>query len=130
MLQSKINIGRLDRRILIQSPVTTKDEYNQDEITSWSDLATVWASVGDSVGTEIEQADQITATRTTTFNIRYRSDITEVMRIIFDERIYDIDSIQRPDRNRSLVIKGIVSDEPYVAEMGAFSNGFSNGFDI
>lgn len=129
MLSTREHIGRRDRRIIIQSPVTSKDGYNQDEITYWADTFTVWASVEDAVGNEHLQAEQITATRTTSFNIRHIDGLSEVMRIVYDERVYDITSIQRPDRKRSLIIKGIISDEPYVAEEGAFSSAFSEGFN-
>jgi len=39
-----MNIGKLDKRITLQSRSATLDDYGQ-ELNSWSDTATVWANV-------------------------------------------------------------------------------------
>lgn len=109
MLATKENIGQLDRRITIQERTTTKDDYNQDVVT-WSTFATVWAKIQENIGGESYQADQLTASRFDHFTIRYAA-VTETMRILYNDRFYDIRSIQKPDRNRYLVIKAELLDE-------------------
>lgn len=112
MLQSKTQIGRRDHRIIIQTSTSTTDEYNAPSVT-WSTFATVWASVEDSSfgSHERYESEQLTAIRRTTFNIRYLSGIREKMRILYDDRFYDIEYIGRPDRNRSLDLRCILLDE-------------------
>jgi len=39
-----MKIGKLDKRITLQSRSATLDDYGQ-ELNSWSDIATVWANV-------------------------------------------------------------------------------------
>jgi SPP1 family predicted phage head-tail adaptor len=131
MLRSKTKTGQLDRRIKIQQAATSKDDYNQDEIISWNDFATVWASLEDSQGSEGLQADQITAVRTTNFVIRYLDGVTEKMRVLFDGRHYDIQSIQRPDRKRSLILKTTILDDETDAEVGEgiFDLTFDDSFE-
>lgn len=126
MLSSKEQIGKLDRRVTFRSPVYAKDGYNQDKIVSWDDVATVWASLEDSSGSEVNQADQITAVRTTTFRIRYRDDLSETFQVRFDGRYYDIESIQRPDRNRFLIVKTSLLDDPVDEEEDEDEGAFSD----
>lgn len=109
MLASKESIGKLDRKITIQERTTTKDAYNQDVIT-WSTFAEVWAEVKEYVGSEGFQANQLTVNRVDIFTIRYK-EVSETMRILYNERFYDIRSIQQPDRNRYLIIKAELLDE-------------------
>lgn len=112
MLESKTEVGRRDKRIIIQESVSTTDVYNAPVFT-WQTLYTVWAKVTDSSAgsTERYESDQLTAVRTTTFNIRYKVGVREKMRILYDDRFYDIEYIGRPDRNRSLELRTILLDE-------------------
>ena len=121
----------MDERVTIQQQVTTSDEYNQP-VADWQDVATVWASVSDSSGGEREQADQVTAYMSTTFNIRFRV-IDETMRIlrIRNGRYYNIKAIKYPDRKRSLDVIAEMEDDPEEEPegVGAFSDAFSDAFD-
>ncbi len=112
MLASKTEVGVRDERIIIQESTSSTDEYNAPTIT-WSTFATVWAKVTDSQSgsTEHYESDQLTAVRMTNFNIRYLSGVKEKMRILYDDRFYDIDFIGRPDRKRSLELRTILLDE-------------------
>lgn len=130
MLSHKEQIGRLDRRITILQATTEKDDYNAD-VETWSTFKTVWAEVVDSAGAEVVQADQPTAVRTTTFTIRWIEGVTETMRVVFDGQLYNVVSIQRPDRKRTLILKTELLDEEPEETGGGFSaTAFSNGFRI
>lgn len=130
MLQSKLEIGRLDRRVTIQQLTNSPDEYNQP-VPTWATLATVWASVDDRSGGESFQAEQLTAYRHTVFIIRYRSGIDETMRIVYNSRTYNIRLIKNPDRRRTLEITGELLDDPEeVEDGGGFTSGFSVGFNV
>jgi SPP1 family predicted phage head-tail adaptor len=109
-------IGKMDRRITIQEEVVTNNAYNEPGISSWSNVKMVYASVLDddkasSIGTEVFSSDQLTAKRIVKFAIRYRTGITEKMRIFYNDRYYGILSISEPDRRTTLVMKTTVLDE-------------------
>lgn len=44
--------GKLDQRVLIERPNTTKNEYGEPE-PNWTTVATVWAEVSDLTGREL-----------------------------------------------------------------------------
>lgn len=129
MLQHRENIGRLDRRIVIQQPVNTKDEYGQETKPTWTTFATPWAKLEDKGGSESYQADQLTASRTTVFTIRWIDGLTEMMRVLYNYRYYDIQSIKNPDRKRTLEVTTLMVDDPEEVQGGAFSNAFSSAYD-
>lgn len=129
MLSHKEQIGRLDRRITIQQPTLTKDEYGQETKPTWSTFATVWAEMDDRSGSEGFKADQLTATRNTVFTIRWIDGLRETMRILYNYRYYDIQSIKSPDRKRTLEVATLMVDDPEEEEGGAFSSAFSSAYD-
>lgn len=93
MLQSKEQVGKLDRKITIQKPDFETNEANEREIVGWSNIdvsPTPWANVLESFGSESMQADQVTGVKTSTFIIRYRTDVTIEYRILHQEEIYNI----------------------------------------
>jgi len=109
MSEKRIRIGNLDRRITIQSSPDVEDaSFAPTE--QWSDFVTVWASKEDLRGTERFAAMSLNATTTTRFVIRYRSDITEKMRIVLDDVNYGIDSISEIGRKDGLEILATASE--------------------
>jgi len=63
-------IGELDRRITIEQPAVTGNDYGETVIDSWITYRTVWAKVEWKGGVEGEDADKITATTKVNFYIR------------------------------------------------------------
>jgi SPP1 family predicted phage head-tail adaptor len=111
MLKTKEEIGKLDRRILIQSPVIEINTVSdQAEITSWEDVSEVWAKVEDHTGSEVFEGEQVQAVRGTLFTIRHRT-IEMTWRIFFEGEFYDIESVQRPDRKGYLKILGFIGKD-------------------
>lgn len=132
MLSSKEQIGKLDRKIIIQTKTNASDEYNQP-ISTWTTFANPWAKVQDGSGSESFQADQLTAYRDTVFTIRYLSGLNETMRILYNYQYYNIRLIKRPDRNRFVELTGVLLDDPEEEpeEVGAgFTSGFSSGYNV
>lgn len=82
-------IGRLDKRITLQSYTATADAYGQ-KVETYSTLATVWAWVKYASGSERILANRETAVADCIFVIRYRSTVTEKTRISYDSVLYDI----------------------------------------
>ena len=63
-------IGDLDRRIIIEQPTVSINNYGEVAIDSWIEVRTVWAKVEWKGGSEGEDADKITATTKVNFYIR------------------------------------------------------------
>ena len=81
--------GRLNRRITLQSATEVRDAYGQ-AVKTWADVATVWAEVMPLSGREREIASQTAAETNVKFRIRWRSDITADMRVVYGGRNYEI----------------------------------------
>lgn len=99
---------RFDRYITIETPAETSNEFGELEST-WSTQAQVWAKKEDNPAGKSSKEDFSAARETaflgTVWTIRYRSDITEKMRISHDSKTYDIISISEVGRNVYLEIK-------------------------
>lgn len=98
----RARIGELNRRIVIQKPTPTVNGYGE-EITNWSTLTTVWAAMRNVPQREPFAADQFTSVVSTTFTMRFRTDVTAKMRIVDSGKIYEIDSPADPDGNRRFI---------------------------
>ncbi|MBH0239123.1 phage head closure protein [Methylobrevis albus] len=98
--------GTLDRRIVIQRLVTDSvTEYNEP-ITSWQEIATVWASYTQDSATERDDGRQRYTEVTSTFRIRWLGGITERDRIIYDGQTFGIASLKEIGRREGLEIVG------------------------
>lgn len=132
MLTTSVSVGELDRRITIQEPVYENNDHNEDEITGWTDVVTLWARAEQRQGSEVVDADRVTYYETTVFTIRYRTDLNVRMRVIFDSAPYRIFSIteHKASRKGYMEIAAEVMDNITVDVEGAgFDSGFDEGFD-
>lgn len=86
--------GRLRHRIQIQEQTSSVDDFNTP-INEWTTVATVRAAVEPLLGREFYQAQQVNAEVTTKITLRNRDGVVPRMRVLFDERWYDIQSVQR-----------------------------------
>lgn len=110
MLQAKTTIGSRDRKIRIDSPIITDGEANSDEVNAWEIVCEPRAKVSTKQGHESYQADRLTSGGTTVFNIRYRTGITEKMRVVYQGRWYRIFSVSEVGRKRELDIAADLLD--------------------
>jgi SPP1 family predicted phage head-tail adaptor len=101
-------IGRMDRRIVIQSYTAERDAAGGETLT-WADFMTVSAALsypatgsGEMYGKD--QYQQI-ATRSVVFTVRYMAGVNEKMRVSYDDKLYDIESIAELGRKRYLELK-------------------------
>lgn len=84
-----MNPGKLDKRITIEH----EGGYWDDDgvwVEGWTEFATVWAAREPLTGREFFAAAFTHAEFSLRFRIRYRKDITTLMRIVCDGRIYEI----------------------------------------
>lgn len=107
MLQSRQQIGKLDRQITFLQRIISKGESNEDKIEGWEEIEsnpTVSASKRDLSGTEVPIADRMTQAQPTKFTIRWRSDLvakdSTQLRLVCEGRVYDIKSIAEDNESR------------------------------
>jgi len=98
-----VNAGDMDRRVRIETPTFAQDSFGEP-VPSWGVLDTVWAGVRFLRAAEPFQGQQPNAQRATVFTMRYRSDLDETMRIIFDAETYGIESIEEIGRREGLAV--------------------------
>ena len=93
-----MEIGRLSSHVTLQSPSTKEDEIGQP-IPGWADVATVWADIRHQGGLEaIKSGADVSIVRASA-RIRYRSDVTAAMRLVFGATVYSITAVL-PDQRR------------------------------
>lgn len=85
-------IGKLRERIVIEFASTNTDVEGQP-IRSWSTLATVWARAEFLSGRELETLQKIDARTAVRFTIRYRTDVTALMRVTWRSSTWNIHTI-------------------------------------
>ena len=91
-MAKKINPDDFRHRITFQEAQKTPDG-SKGFTVEWTFVAEVWASVEPVSGRERFFSQQIKAEVTHKVKIRYKSGITEAMRILHRERVFLIESI-------------------------------------
>lgn len=87
--------GPLRNLVTIQRPATGQDDIGQP-VTTWTDVATVWANIAHKSGLETIKADAPVSEVQASIRIRYRTDIDAGMRVTFGSTHYDIRAVM-PD---------------------------------
>jgi SPP1 family predicted phage head-tail adaptor len=98
----KARIGELNQRITIQRATVTVNDYGE-EIVTWGTLAVTWAAIRNVPQREPFAADQFVSVVTTSFTLRYRTDVTAKMRVSCAGKVYEIDSAADPDGARRFI---------------------------
>lgn len=96
--------GRLRHQITIEQPIRTRDEYGED-VASYQTFVTVWANKRQPGGREMFTENVTEAEIKTIFEIRFRDDIDESMRVNWKGNYFDIQAITDPTgREEALVL--------------------------
>ena len=95
--------GRLNTRVLIQSPATGQDATGEPT-TGWTDVATVWASIVDVSGREYVAAGGLQNSAQTKITIRYRAGIVPSMRVVHGSDAYNVEAVLGQDRRGLLLM--------------------------
>jgi len=103
-----MSAGELRHKVVIESlthGATTNGDYSEP---TWATVATVWASIRPSKAGE-QSGDRDFTRQSIDIKIRYRSDVTNKMRITEGSTIYEINSIVDPiGRGQYLLISATV----------------------
>lgn len=84
-----MNIGKMRYRITIQEPGNVQDDYG-NTVDDWQDVATVWADIVPVSGREYFGANQQNSETQYKVYIRYLDGITPKMRVLHDDKEYEI----------------------------------------
>ena len=84
-----MKIPRLDKRVTIQYLVYARNT-EKEEISTWTDLATVWASIEPVTSSQAWAAQAIQDGATVLVKIRYRRNFRPEWRFKFGYRIFEI----------------------------------------
>ena len=96
-----MRIGTLDRRVIIEQQVASKDDWNYDALT-WTTYATVWAAKMDRQSGEQEEVDRQTAILRTVWTMRYNSGVNATMRISYGGLLYYITGVEELGRRDAM----------------------------
>ncbi len=101
------DVSTFKKRLTIQS-VSRVSDGQGGSTESWTDGATVWASLEPLKAYEKFQASQIQVPVTHRITMRYRSDVTAASRFTLGTRIFYVkEVINMNEESRFLVIKAI-----------------------
>lgn len=96
--------GALDRRIDLQHRALAVSDANGQRKASFTTYDTVWAEKRDQRAREFFAAQGTNVEKATRFLIRWRSDVLQTDRIVFDGLSYDVVQISEIGRQRGLEI--------------------------
>lgn len=99
-----LRAGKLNKRVTIQQ-VTRTSDGGGGYTEAWAALATVWANVEPQSGSERWTAGQQGAGVEWQVTIRYRDDVTPLMRVLYGSKVLNIRAVMDPDaRSERLVL--------------------------
>lgn len=90
-----MDAGKLDQRILIETPTYTTDELGAEAAT-WSEHSRPWAQVKETLGREFLAGD-VQTERKAVFRIRWRA-VDARARVTWRGRIYGLDDVTGTER--------------------------------
>ena len=128
---------RLNEIVSIERPTIVRDNFGS-EIKTWLQLDSVWANVQPITGSErfLNNSDREQSLRRAKMRIRYRDDVYETYRVVYDGFTWDIEGIEKAGFRRELelslsadVSAPVVFEQTEFELTGrAFGAGFGRGF--
>ena len=123
-----ITASNLVYRVGIFQPVTVRDIYGAQAVR-YQFVRNVWADVKFKKGSRALDYGEVWLPTTIVITTRLHSDINERVRLRWDDKIYQIDSLNRDHFNGSLTITATQVDKGSgVLDGGDFNNDFNNDF--
>lgn len=84
--------GKLNSRVTLQQQSEEFDELGQP-LTTWTDVATIWADIRNMGGIESIKADATASVVKSSIRIRYRTGVTAGMRVLHGSTAYNITAV-------------------------------------
>ena len=108
-----LSAGTLRKRITLQQQSPSVDTYGQ-QVSSWTDVATVWASIEPSVGRELMAAQAVSLEQPTTITIRWQPlfaspKAVAAMRVVYNGRIFNLHSVEN-EAERNVLLTLVASE--------------------
>ena len=85
----QIQSSHLNRKVELQELIKTPTNTGGFD-QSWVKVADIWAKIKNTSGSELLHADQLGAVAFSDFTIRYRTNINEIMRLVYRGVNYQI----------------------------------------
>ena len=85
--------GKLKHRITIQERSKSQDATTGEEIKTWINFATPWASIEPLSVKDLIAAQGVKSEMTARMKIRYMDGITPDMRILYRDKLYNIHGV-------------------------------------
>ena len=104
MKKSPFASGELDQRVTFRRESKTDDGMG-GSVTTWADIATVWAKVRPMTGNEREHSDGLNATASCLIIIRARNDVDETCVVVHSGTTYNIRFAKHEPRSRFLALE-------------------------
>ena len=98
-----MNIGKMRYRVKIQFPSDGVDDYG-NAVDVWEDLTTVWADIAPISGREYFSAQQAVSETQFKIYIRYLDGVSPKMRVVRDEKAYEILAVLGDKRSGMLTL--------------------------
>ena len=97
-----MNPAQFRHRVTVQRYSLTRDEYAQ-EIESWRDIGTVWASIKAKGVKELIIGGALTTHQPVEIQVRYGADIQNNDRIIHNGQAYAVNGVADADGTRKVL---------------------------
>ena len=91
-----MDAGSLNKRVTIQSPAEVRGADYADVQRTWTDVASVWASIEPLSARELFQNREVSSELTTRVRMRYLSGVSAKQRVLFGARVFEIQSVLNP----------------------------------
>ena len=95
-----MNAGKLRNRIRIEEPARGTDEGGGRPDMGWALVAEVWANIRPITGQERIAAMRSEVAVTHRIEIRYRAGLTEKMRVVYGDRVFNVRAVLDVDEAR------------------------------
>jgi SPP1 family predicted phage head-tail adaptor len=105
---------KLDRKIRLERFTFTVDEGSGEQVKTWSELATVWASKRDVSDSERVASAEVSAEIGTRWQIRWDSawsNLSPLDRLVYEGRTFEIVAVKELGRREGIEISSIARAE-------------------
>lgn len=97
-----VDIGKLDKRIVLQKTTETEDELGNTKV-GWQDYKSVWATVKPYKSSEVNFMHKLKPEVTHRFYLRYRTGVYQDMRIKYRGHVFEIVGVLDMDEEHRLL---------------------------